>query len=138
MGHSILVVDERQETFNDFDLMAIMGLALKLGENCPEFADVLDIVRQDLFTSGVGCFGFHLEQTPAPMRPVLLRLLDEVTTFVDGLGDTFPGRILNEAPHPEGVEYLDPVSSDWLRSALPRLRSLFEPTRTEPSPPFAH
>ena len=132
MGHSIQVVGNKVESFNDLDLVALLCLLAAETESAPnQYRAVAPLVANwnaELAGYGPGCIRLGLEERiEAPeARAELVRALAAVERRLRTLGAEVPANELNERCQASGVTFFDFPVPD-LVAAISMLRRLVGP-----------
>jgi len=113
---------------NDFDLLIIVGFALRIVRQIPQFEELQELIMQwhdSLRHYGPGVIDLRLErleQAPEMARK-LGELLTEIINGIAQYGETIPAYVLNEQSSVPGVKFSDYRAKN-VEESVKKLQSL--------------
>jgi hypothetical protein len=129
MAHSIQVLDEKAETFNDLDLLVLIKFFLmelkRNSEAYPRLASIATGWRESLENYGPGTIDLRVERAvgDAEGRQQFANLLAAVARELNRDGELVPAAELNSLSAVPGVKFYD-YQKSLLREAIAKLNKL--------------
>jgi hypothetical protein len=128
MAHSIQVFSGKSAVFNDLDLLAIMGLTLRIIDKSKEHECLRSLANewlQSMVTYGPGVIDLKLADflcTP-DQRTSLLAVLDVLLDEVRQYQDSIPASVLNGLSPALGVQFSN-MKVSIIEAAISKLTGL--------------
>jgi len=138
MAHSIQLIGEKAEAFNDLDLLVLVGLMIsELEHNAGEYSALrpyIDIWSESRFAYAPGVIDLRLNDavSRAGGRDQLEQLLSAVERRLESFGEIVPASKLNSQWPVPGVTFHD-YSTSLVENAINKLKRLIKYSISPPT-----